>query len=46
MKYGELLLGYGAPIDDDNLAVHKAVAIADHESGVFGEFLGTAKPTC
>lgn len=39
------VLGHGAAVDDDDLAVHKAVAVRDHESGVFREFVRTAEAT-
>src|ERR1700749_2010579 len=34
--------GHGAAVDDDDLAVHEAVAVADHEGGELGEFTRTA----
>jgi hypothetical protein len=33
-------------IDDHNLAIHKTVAFADHERGVFGQLGRAAQSTC
>ena len=38
-------LGNGAAVDDDDLPVHKAVAVADHERRVLRELGRAAKPS-
>lgn len=37
--------GYSAAVNYDDLAVHEAVAVGDHEGSVFGQFFGTAQTT-
>ena len=42
MSYKEGLSNRAA-INDNHFAIHKAVAIADHERGIFGKFFRAAK---
>ena len=38
-------LGNSAAINDHNLTIHKAIAIANHECSVLGQFFGPALAT-
>jgi len=40
---GKALLRYGSAVDDNYLAIHKAVAVAAHERGKLGKFARPAK---
>lgn len=37
------VLSDGAAVDDDDLAIHETVPVADHEGGVLGELGGSAE---